>query len=330
MKKLILIVVILLSINFIFSQRFLPPVKDSYLTSSFGEYRDTGDKAHFHMGIDFSSFSRIGYPVNAAANGYVYKIWVNHEVYGHTIFIYHPDYDLITVYAHLNSFKGIVAEIADSVIKEFGNTFAEIKFPEDEIRVSKGEEIAYSGKSGEAEVPHVHFEVREIKKSGNEEIEIVRDALEFVDYVEMRTRQLEALEIRSNNRTFKLLEDQVTEIPFNTLPKLEVKADEKLGNNTKIIPRKVSLRVNDELVYEIEFDAIRVDEMYSPNSVYGNGSNIFTYWLKLYSSSFITPIKVNRWNEISFNLKDRNPAELILEDIWGTVKVYKLVLVKEM
>jgi hypothetical protein len=330
MKKLIILVLILFSVVFSFSQRFLPPVKDSYLTSSFGEFRDTGNNPHFHMGIDFSSFSRIGYPVNASADGYVYKIWLNHKIYGNTVFIYHPDYDLITVYAHLSSFKGLVEEIAKSVLSEVGDTFAEIKFPENEIRVAKGEEIAYSGKSGEAVVPHVHFEVREIKKSGNDEVEIARDALEFVDYVEMRPRTLEALEIRSNNRTYKLLDDQVTEIPFSTLSKLEVKTDEKIGNNTKIIPRKISLRVNDELVYEIEFDAIRLDEMYSPNAIYGNGSNIFTYWIKLYSSSFITPIKVNRWNEIAFTLKDRNPAELILEDIWGTVKVYKLVLVKEM
>lgn len=330
MKKLIIILIVLLSFVYSFSQRFLPPVKDSYLTSSFGEYRDTGDNPHFHLGIDFSSFSRVGYPVNAAADGYVYKIWVNHKIYGNTLFIYHPDYDLITVYAHLNSFVGIVDEIANSVTGEFGNTYAEIKFPENEIRVLKGEKIAYSGKSGEAEIPHVHFEVREMKKSGNDEIEIVRDALEFVDYIEMRPRKLEALEIRSNNRTFKLLDDQVTEIPFATLPKLEVKTYEKLGNNTKIIPRKISLRVNDELVYEIEFDAIRTDEMYSANAIYGYGSNIFTYWVKLYSSSFITPIKVNRWNEIAFTLKERNPAELILEDIWGSVKIYKLVLVKEM
>ncbi|KAF2956796.1 M23 family metallopeptidase [Marinitoga sp. 38H-ov] len=329
MKKIIVLSLILLSFIFVFSQRFLPPI-DSYLTSSFGEYRDTGDKPHFHLGIDFSSYSRVGYPVVSAADGYVYKIWLNEEIYGNTLFIYHPDYDLITVYAHLSSFKGLVDEIANSVSKEIGNSFAEIKFPEGEIRVSKGDEIALSGKSGEADVPHIHFEVREIKKSGNEEIEIVRDALEFVDYIEMRPRVLEALEIRSNNRTFNLLEDQVIEIPFSTLPKLEVKADEKIGNNTKIIPRKISLRVNDELVYEIEFDAIRADEIYSPNSVFGYGSNIFTYWLKLYSSSFITPIKVNRWNEIAFTLKNRNPAELILEDIWGTVKVYKFILVKEM
>ncbi|AEX85505.1 hypothetical protein XO10_05415 [Marinitoga sp. 1135] len=330
MKKFLVFTVILLSVLTVFSQRFLPPVKDSYLTSSFGEYRDTGDKPHFHLGIDFSSFSRIGYPVNAAADGYVCKLWVNHKVYGNTIFIYHPDYDLISVYAHLNSFKGLMAEIANSVVSEFGNTFAEIKFPDDEIRVSKGEEIGYSGKSGEAEVPHVHFEIREVKKSGNNEIEIVRDALEFVDYVEMRPRKLQAFEIRSNNRTYKLLDDQVTEVPFTTLPKLEVKVSEKVGDNTTIIPRKISLRVNDELVYEIEFDAIREDEMYSPNAIYGYGSNLFTYWIKLYSSSFITPIKVNRWNEIAFTLKDKNPAELILEDIWGSIKVYKLILVKEM
>ncbi|WGS65913.1 hypothetical protein [Marinitoga aeolica] len=67
--------------------------------------------------------------------------------------------------------------------------------------------------------------------------------------------------------------------------------------------------------------------MYLPNGIFGYGSNTFNYWIKLYSTSNITPIKINRWNEFSSILKNRNYAEIIIEDIWNNTKKYKFILV---
>nr|WP_254867721.1 M23 family metallopeptidase [Marinitoga sp. 1154] len=312
--------------GYIYTQKFIIPVENSYITSSFGEYRDTGNKPHFHTGIDFSSYSRIGYPVKTIDDGYVYKIWLNDKIYGNTIFIYHPDYKILSVYAHLSSFNSLVNSIADSVTKEFGNAFAEVKFPENEVFVSKGDIIAYSGKTGEANVPNVHFEIREVKKIGNKNIEIIKDALEFVNYKETRKINLKALKIRSNGKIFVLDNENNITIPFDSIPKLEVNIYEMLGKNTRIIPKIITLKVNRELVYQITFDSIKLNEMYSPNVVFGYGSTLYNYWIKLYSTTEITPIKINRWNEIK--MKDENIAELILEDIWGNIKVYKIILKK--
>ncbi|WP_129408419.1 hypothetical protein [Marinitoga lauensis] len=177
-------------------------------------------------------------------------------------------------------------------------------------------------------MPNIHFEIREIIKSGDNETEIIKDALEYVNYTELRTKELIISKIRINNNIYNLSENNLMEIPFYTLPKIEINVSEKLGKNTKIIPKKISLKINNEVVYKIEFDEIREDEMYSPDSIFGYGSNLYNYWIKLYSTSKITPIKINRWNEIFSSLKERNYAEIIIEDIWNNTKIYKFILIK--
>ncbi|MBM7559754.1 hypothetical protein [Marinitoga litoralis] len=69
--------IFLLIFSHAFSQNFRIPMESLYITSSFGEYKDTGDNPHFHK-IDFSSFSKVGLPVKSAESGFVYKIWLTH------------------------------------------------------------------------------------------------------------------------------------------------------------------------------------------------------------------------------------------------------------
>ncbi|WP_075780344.1 M23 family metallopeptidase [Marinitoga sp. 1137] len=304
--RYLLITLYILILTIFFSELFQIPIENSYITSSFGEYRNTGNKPHFHTGIDFSSFSKAGIPIRSIENGYVYKIWLNEPIYGNTIFIYHPSINRLSVYAHLSSFNGIVQNIVDSVKKEFGNNFAKINFPKKEIVIKKRDIIGFSGKSGEAQVPNVHFEIREIKKFGDNKIEIVEDALEYINYTDIRKKELVISKIRINNNIYNLSENVPVEIPFYLFPKIEINIFEKVGENTKIIPKRVSLKINDEMIYKIEFDKIRDDEMYSPDSIFGYGSNLYNYWVKLYSTSKITPIKINRWNEFLNFSKERN------------------------
>jgi len=117
-KTCILIFLFLFGITLIGSV-FTPPVRNSYITASFGEFRDTGDKPHFHLGIDFSTFNREGISVYSAASGYVYKIWMNDPIYGNAVFIKHEDLNLITAYAHLQDFGDRIKYYSELIKKEF-------------------------------------------------------------------------------------------------------------------------------------------------------------------------------------------------------------------
>jgi murein DD-endopeptidase MepM/ murein hydrolase activator NlpD len=104
------------------------------LLSRFGDRQDpfSGEGA-FHTGVDISA--SMGTPVHAAADGVVFE--ANYTSgYGRLVVIDHG-HGLQTWYAHLSRFEVI---------------------PGEEIR--RGEVLGYSGASGRATAPHLHFEVR--------------------------------------------------------------------------------------------------------------------------------------------------------------------------
>jgi murein DD-endopeptidase MepM/ murein hydrolase activator NlpD len=105
-----------------------------HITDSFGERLDpfSGEGA-FHTGVDVAS--DYGAPVHATADGMV-TIAENHAGYGRLVVIDHG-FGITTWYAHLSSFSAIAG-----------------------ARVKRGEVVGYTGISGRATGPHVHYEVR--------------------------------------------------------------------------------------------------------------------------------------------------------------------------
>ena len=105
------------------------------LLSHFGDRQDpfSGEGA-FHTGVDISAAK--GTPVRAAADGVVEHAEWSSGGYGRLVVIDHGN-GIQTWYAHLSSFEVI---------------------PGQEIR--QGEVLGYSGASGRATSPHLHFEVR--------------------------------------------------------------------------------------------------------------------------------------------------------------------------
>ena len=67
---------------------------------SFGELRPN----HFHAGLDFRTNQRDGYPVHAAADGFVSRLKVQFGGFGNAVYITHPN-GFTTVYGHLQSFS---------------------------------------------------------------------------------------------------------------------------------------------------------------------------------------------------------------------------------
>ena len=136
------------------------PLSDSYtISSSFGEYRP----GHVHMGIDVRSRDLkdnavTGLPIIAVADGYISRIKVKPGGYGRALYLKMND-GRTAVYAHLESFAdGLEQYLEDKQWKS--ETFKQDLFPPgDMFTFTKGDTIAYSGRSGTI-YPHLHFEIR--------------------------------------------------------------------------------------------------------------------------------------------------------------------------
>lgn len=128
------------------------------ITGTFGEIRDN----HFHSGIDLSTDEEEGLPVMAAADGYISRIKISSEGYGKALYITHPN-GFVTVYGHLQKFTASI----NSYIRrlQYARQVFELDInpKENEYIVKQRDVIAYSGSTGDAEAPHVHFEIRDEK-----------------------------------------------------------------------------------------------------------------------------------------------------------------------
>lgn len=136
---------------------FRPPMDiPMVLSGTFGELRSN----HFHSGLDIKTQQKTGIPVYAAADGVVSRIKVSHYGYGKALYISHPN-GYTSVYAHVKEF---CPEIESYIKKrQYEKEDFEIEvFPTaEELKVSKGELIAYSGNTGGSGGPHLHFELRD-------------------------------------------------------------------------------------------------------------------------------------------------------------------------
>ena len=125
------------------------------LAGTFGEIRTD----HYHTGIDIRTEEREGLPVHAVANGYISRIVVSPYGYGNALYITHPN-GYVSLYGHLSRFNSAIA----SFVKN--RQYAEEKYRQDialkpgQFNVKQGDTIAFSGSTGAAEGPHLHFEIR--------------------------------------------------------------------------------------------------------------------------------------------------------------------------
>ena len=138
MKKIFITIAIVLFVQTLYAQSdfiLQAPFKSNYYISwTFGYYENySTKKIELHEGIDFAV--RTGTPVYAAAAGTVVKAgWSGG--YGYLVVIDHGN-GYQTYYAHNSR---LCVSVGQSV--------------------SKGQNIAYSGSTGNSTGPHLHFEVR--------------------------------------------------------------------------------------------------------------------------------------------------------------------------
>ena len=128
------------------------------LAGTFGEIRSD----HYHTGIDIRTDGKEGLPVHAVAKGYVSRIVVSPYGYGNALYITHAD-GYVSLYGHLSRFNRAIAGYVKN------RQYSDEKYPQDitvtpgQFNVNQGDTIAFSGSTGAAEGPHLHFEIRDSK-----------------------------------------------------------------------------------------------------------------------------------------------------------------------
>ena len=125
------------------------------LSSTFGESRSRA----FHAGIDLKTWGETGHPVQALADGYIWRVRTSPWGYGRALYQKLADGRTV-VYAHLEGFAAPMAELVQQAQQQRGRYSVDLYFKEGEIPVLGGAVIAWSGESG-AGPPHLHLELRD-------------------------------------------------------------------------------------------------------------------------------------------------------------------------
>lgn len=161
------------------------------LAGNFGEIRSN----HFHSGLDIKTNQREGLPVYAVADGYVSRLRVQIGGFGNALYVNHPN-GVTSVYAHLQKFTPRIGTRVKALQYDKQSFPIDVILTPIEIRIKKGDIIAYSGNTGGSAGPHLHFELRNSKTE--ETINPIALGIKIKDSVKP---QMSALYIYKTNKT---------------------------------------------------------------------------------------------------------------------------------
>lgn len=240
------------------------------LSGNFGEIRPN----HFHSGLDLKTDSVEGKRVYVVADGFVSRIKVSAFGYGNALYITHPN-GYVSVYAHLQRFSDSIARYVDQ--KQYERESFEIElFPDSNLFVfKKGDVVAFSGNSGGSTGPHLHFEIRDAVTENiinpllfgykiNDTIPPVFKSLCVYENRKLAAKDsnlvaigLPGLYPGKKNIQYALL-DTLLVTPRG---QFGFEADDFCDESSNSLGiYKVSLTVNDSLIWQYEFNTFSFDE----------------------------------------------------------------------
>ncbi len=237
------------------------------LSGTFGELRSN----HFHSGIDIKTQKREGLKIYAIGDGYVSRIKVSHWGFGKALYVKHPN-GFTSVYAHLQKFSPKI-EAYVKAIQYNKKSFEMQVYPEsDELTLTKGEVIAFSGNTGGSAGPHLHFEIRDSKNS--KPINPLFFGLHVDDHKKPVVQGVFAYPIADSshvNRSNKKLQININRQEDGSFLADKVTAYGKIGFGVNSFDRqdlaynkngvyKVALQVNGNKKFEYDFESFSFNE----------------------------------------------------------------------
>jgi len=111
------------------------------------------------MGLDIKTQGKTGVSVYAVEEGYISRMVSNYKGYGKALYVIHPN-GKTSVYAHLSHFNPELEGLLKYYQNKNESYILNHYFRPNEIRVTKGELVGYSGDTGHSFGPHLHFEIR--------------------------------------------------------------------------------------------------------------------------------------------------------------------------
>lgn len=137
-------------------RNYVKPLEEvNTLSGSYLELR----RNHFHGGLDFRTNSDVNKKIFAVESGWVSRITCEPRSYGKRVEITHAD-GRVSLYAHCNGFLNAIGKKVREEQEKNQSYEVDISPAKDEIKVERGEQIAWSGNTGSSGGPHLHFEFR--------------------------------------------------------------------------------------------------------------------------------------------------------------------------